>query len=267
MKSGSDIHSQFADDFSLRKVAYLLGDYTPPPMASFDPAGRWQQSYTMFVLNRPTGNKVGEFSLERAVKGRQSFALSVRTRRFGNSGFSLFQQAEIQCRTDTLATPVSWVFDTKMARDAADQPYLGSGRRLSAAVANGALVVRDRWRTRKTSIDGPYSNEWTLLEAVQRLPGKQTKDLDYTLIGEYDTPQPGHRLAYRTHAQVTFASGPAQLTGYYDLGPAVVPTVYWIDEHRRLLFVCTGLVVYALNATNGMTGQCPEKYRTYQSKA
>lgn len=265
MTSGSSIDSQFADDFSLRKVAYLLEDYTPPPVSRFDPSGRWQQSYAMFVNQHEKGMKLGEFSLERAVEGGQNFALTVQARRFGNSGFSQFQHAEIRCRTDALATPVSWVFDTKMARDAGDQPYLDSGRRRSAAVANGALAVRDKWRTCKTPIDGPYSNEWTLLEAVQRLPGERTKYLDFTLIDEYDAPQPGHRLAYRTQAQVTLQNGPAQLTGYYDLGHAVVPTVYWVDKHHQLLFVCTGLMVYALSATNGQAGQCPEKYRSYQS--
>ena len=266
MESGSDIQSQFKDDFSLRKVAYLLADYEPPPIGDFDPTGKWQQSYSMFVQEGPSSPKVGEFSLERAAEGRQTFAVTVQIRRFGNSGFSQFQRAEMQCRTNSLATPVSWVFDTKMARDLDDQPYLQSGRRRNAVVANGALVTRDKWRTSKAVLDGLYSNEWTLLEAVQRLPGEHTQDLDFTLIDEYDTLQPKHKLAYRGMAHVTLHSGPAQFMGYFDLGPAVVPTTYWVDERHRLLFVCTGLMVYALSATNGQTGLCPDRYTAYQRK-
>lgn len=114
---------------------------------------------------------------------------------------------------------------------------------------------------------GPYSNEWTLLEAIQRMPGRSMQEVEYTLIDEYDTPQPGHRLSYRTQAQVTFQSGPAQLTAFCDLGRALVPTVYWVDEHHRLIFVCTGLMVYALTETNGRSGSCPNHYPAYSTKA
>jgi hypothetical protein len=220
----------------------------------------------MFVSEGPAATKVGEVSLERAPKGEQNFTLTVRTRRFGNSGFSQFEQAELQCRTDAFATPVSWVFDTKMARDQNDGPYLESGNRRNAAVVNGMLAVRDRWRTGKTELDGPYSNEWTLLEAVQRLPGEQTKGFDFTLIDDYDAPEPGHRLAYRGKAQVKLRSSPEPLTGYFDLGRALVPTTYWVDRHQRLLFVCTGLMVYALSATDGQAGLCPDRYIAYQAK-
>ena len=267
MTADPEIRRQFADDFSLRKIAYLLGDYEPPPIGDFDPAGQWQQSYAMFVMEGPGGNKVGEVSLERVPKGQQNFTLTVRTRRLGNSGFSQFQQAELQCRTNTVATPESWVFDTKMARDPGEQPYLQSGGRRNAAVANGTLAVHDRWRTGKTVLDGPYSSEWTLLEAVQRLPGEQTRDLDFTLIDDYDTPQPGHRLAYRGTAKVMLRSGPEQLTGFFDLGHALVPTTYWVDRHHRLLFVCSGLMVYALSATDGQAGRCPDRYTAYQDPA
>jgi hypothetical protein len=267
LSADPDIQVQFADDFSLRKMAYLLGDYELPPIGHFDPAGKWRQSYAMFVSEGPAATKVGEVSLERAPKGEQNFTLTVRTRRFGNSGFSQFEQAELQCRTDALATPTSWTFDTKMARDGGDEPYLESGNRRNAAVVNGALAVRDKWRTAKTEFDGPYSNEWTLLEAVQRLPGEQTRGLDFTLIEDYDTPQPGHRLAYRGNAKVKLRSGPEQLTGYFDLGRALVPTTYWVDEHHRLLFVCSGLMVYALSATDGQAGHCPDRYTAYQDPA
>lgn len=267
MTSGPNNDSQIANHFSLRKVAHLLEDYAPPSTGHFNPAGQWQQTYTMFVLEGPWGRQVGEFSLKRVPKGHKKFDLTVRTRRYGNSGFSQFQRAEIQCRTDTLATPVSWLSDTKMARHLDDKPYLDSGRRRTAAVDNGTLRIHDAWRTRKIPLPGVYSNEWTLLEAVQRLPGNRTSELNYTLIDEYDTPQPAHKLVYRARAQVSVNSGPLELTGYCDLGHAVVPTTYWVDEHHRLVFVCTGLMVYALSATNGQAGNCPRRYRAYGYRA
>lgn len=267
MTADLDILAQFADDYSLRKMAYLLGDYEPPPLGHFDPAGQWQQSYATFVQEGSGGDKTGEFSLERSPNGQQNFALKVEIRWFGNSGFYHFKQSELQCRTDALATPVSWVFETKLARDGNDAPYLESGGRSDATVLGGTLSVHYKWGTAKTVLDGPYSTEWTLLEAVQRLPGEQTRGLDFTLINGFDTPQPGHRLAYRGKAQVKLRSGLEQLTGYFDLGPALVPATYWVDRHQRLLFVCTGLSVYALLATDGQAGYCPRRYTAYHDPA
>jgi hypothetical protein len=189
--------------------------------------------------------------------------LTVQYRSLGISGISLFEHSILYCRADTLASPVSWQFATKMARHAAEKPYLRSGWQRSANVTNGVLAVSNKSHTRKTMIHGLYSNEWTLLEAVQRLPGESMKPIDYTLIDEYDTVEPGHNLAFYTRAHVKFRNGPMVLTAYRDLGRAVIPTVYWVDPHGRLIFVCTGLVAYALAATNGHHGECPLQYPPY----
>lgn len=258
--SASGILSQVKADYSLRKLAYLLENYAPPSAAGFISTGKWRQDYIMFLVQPTVTRAVGRFSIDRVSRGPDNFVLTVRTQRVGSSGYSQFQHAEMHCRTDLLSSPVSWLFDTKMALTPEDKPYLLSGRRYSASVKNGTLLIRDNLRTSRTAINGLYSNEWTLLEAVQRLPRHSSVSIDYTLIDEYDTPQPGHRLAYRTRAKVNLQSGPEDLIAYYDVGHAVVPTVYWIDTHDRLLFVCTGLMVYALTATNGQPGICPEHY-------
>ena len=187
-------------------------------------------------------------------------------RSHGNSGFSLFQRAEIQCNLDALATPLSWFFDTKLAREANDPPYLQSGSKRSASVRNGVMMVGGRLRTTSMVLKGAYSNEWTLLEAVQRLTGENTQNIHFTLIDEFDTPQPAHTLTFRDKVNVPLKSGPAILTGYCDLGTAVVPTTYWVDENHRLIFVCSGLTVYALNMTNGHPGQCPDRFSSSASE-
>jgi hypothetical protein len=264
MTASFDIKPRSERDFSLRKVANLLMDYSPPPIGDFEPSRGWRQSYTIFDLEG-AGNKVGEFSVERRQKRRETFTLILHIQRIGNSGYSQFQHAEIQCRADTLATPLSWIFDTKMARNPNDTPYLESGKRCSAGVSGGALAIRDGLRMRRTSIDYPYSSEWTLLEAVHRLPGEKMGEMKFTLIDGFDTSQPGHRLFHSGKTQVKLQSGLAELTSYCDVGPAVLPTTYWVDEHHRLLFVCAGLRVYALNASNGRVGKCPIQYQKYLS--
>jgi hypothetical protein len=262
MTASSDIQPQRRTGFSLRKVANLLGEYSPPPSEGFDSSKDWQQSYTMFDLEGQ-GVMVGEFFLERKATKRETFALTVQIQRHGNSGYSQFQHAEIQCKTDALATPVSWIYDTKMALKPNDTPYLKSGKRSSAVVSGGVLAIRDGLRIRNSTIDGPYASEWALLEAVQRLPAEKMGEMNYTLIHGFDTVQPGHRIFYGGKVQVDLQSGPANLTCYCDLGSGVLPVAYWVDEYHRLLFICAGLRVYALSTSNGRTGKCPIRYLKY----
>ncbi len=260
MASDADSFTSKVSDFSLRGLDGLAEQYSPPPIGNFTPNGYWKQSYAMFVLVPLGALKVGEFSLERKVKGPTDFMLAATIRRYASPGFSHFQRAEIRCRLDALATPVSWLFDTKLAREATAPPYLQSGRRRSASVHNSVMMVRDRLRSTNIVLDGAYSNEWSLLEAIQRLPGEMTPNMHYTLIDEFDTPQQAHTLIFRDKVNVPLKNGTILLTGYCDLGTAVVPTTYWVDEHHRLIFVCSGLTVYALTATNGHPGQCPDRF-------
>lgn len=252
----------FAGDFSLRKVVNLLPRYAPPPPGNFEAVSAWTQHYVLYLLQAAT-HIVGDLSLKRTPKGKSDFTLDVAIRRNGNSGYSQFEQAELQCTTDNLATPSAWIFDTKMAKKATDPAYLQSGRRRTATVTGSTLSIRDGFHFRKDSIKGAYANEWGLMEAVQRLPGDKTSPLAFTLVDDFDEPEPGHTLVFHTQEQVEFKTGPALLTSYLGVGPGIVPTVYWVDEHHRLIFVCTGLKVYALDTTNGHSVQCPPHYAPY----
>jgi hypothetical protein len=216
----------------------------------------------MYLLTGPP-LMVGTFSVKRTPNGSRGFQLDVMTQRSAQSGFSHFQRATMQCSVNALASPSSWVFETKMAKAAEDKPYLESGRTRNASVADGTLVVRSGSRVHKTPIAPDYSNEWSLWEAVQRLSGDKLKPISYTLIDEYDTPQSGHTLTYRGQQQVDCQSGPLKLTSYMDIGQAVVPTTYWVDEHNRLIFMCSGLQVYVLMATNGQSVPLPPRYPLY----
>lgn len=252
--------SDALSDFALSGVKGLTNEYVPPPFERFDPDGSWTQTYAMYVLIPRESIRVGEFTLVRQPQGSNTFTLGVYPRRLSVSGFSQFERAELHCRSDALASPVTWVFDSKLARKASDPPYLQSGRRFTGMVRNGVLMIRDNIRTTRTPLHGAYGSEWTLLEAVQRLPRQHTRTLSYTLIKQFATPEPFHTLAYRDLVTIDLKDGPLKLHSYCDIGSGVIPTTYWVDEHNRLVFVCSGLQVYALTAVNGLTGQCPQRY-------
>lgn len=259
----ADTTERLADevsDFALRGLKGLTKEYIPPPHGAFYPEGSWNHSFAMYWLIPRGAIKVGEVTLVRREKNSNGFILGVQPRRFSVSGFSQFVRAELHCKNNALASPVSWVFDSKLARNAHDRPYLQSGRRSTGTVRDGVLTIRDRFRTARTSLEGAYGSEWAIMEAVQRLPRERTPALDYTLIKQFGTPEPSHTLSYRDQVIVPIKDGSLKLHSYCDVGASVIPTTYWVDEHDRLVFVCTGLQVYALNVTDGATGHCPRHY-------
>jgi len=247
-------------DFALFGLKGLTQSYIPPPLERFDPEGSWTQSFAMYWLIPRGAIKVGEVTLVRSAKSSNGFVLGVQPRRFSVSGFSQFVRAELHCENNSLASPVSWVFDSKLARNEHDRPYLQSGRRSSGVIRDGVLIIRDKLRTSRTALSGAYGSEWALMEAVQRLPREHTPAMEYTLIKQFGTLEPAHTLTYRDQVTVPLKKGSLKLHSYCDVGRAVIPTTYWVDEHDRLAFVCTGLQVYALNATNGKAGYCPRRY-------
>lgn len=255
-----DIFAEEVSDFALRGLKGLTMEYVPPSVGEFDPRRSWTQSYAMYWLIPRGAIKVGEVTLIRRTKGSSGFVLGVHPRRFSVSGFSQFVRAELHCKNNALASPVSWIFDSKLARNVHDRPYLQSGRRSTGIVRDGVLMVRDNFRTARTPLSGAYGSEWAIMEAVQRLPREHTPTMHYTLIKQFGTPEPSHSLGYRDQVTIPLKDGPLKLHSYCDIGTAVIPTTYWVDEHGRLVFVCTGLQVYALNATNGRNGHCPPRF-------
>lgn len=233
------------DHFSLNKIDSIISDYLPPD-EDFDPSGSWRHEYDWYGI--PAGRPwvFGSLILQREAGFDGLSRLTVDSRRQGKSGFSFFVHAEFSCQNDVLATPLSWNSSSKMAKEAGDKPYLNSLLEKRAIVEGNNLRIKVGEHHTEANIESPYTSKWCLMDAVQRLGGVETGSIDFSLVDEVDQVRQNQTLTFQKRASVSMSGGGCEMDAYIHIGHGVIPTVFWVDEKGRLLFVVSGLEILVL---------------------
>jgi len=241
--------NQAIERYPLRSLVTALRTYDPPS-GPFEAAGSWDQTWNVYALGgRAAGARpVGTLTLQRRVSGKDATLKVAYDKSLGAAGRQTIA-ATLHGRADhPLATPTEWTFRIDLL-DAAGQPvpHTHVRKRAAAAAENGTLTIRDAVRTQTLRVAGPYTVNWCLFDALQRLPRAETQPLAFTLIDHFDQPKPETTLAYRKPMRVGIAGGKTVSTHAYEqFGRGNVPWVYWVDEAGRLLLVVAGLEGYML---------------------
>jgi len=234
---------------------YPLGSLLPalrtfkPPAGAFDPAGSWEQTWRVCTLagRAAAVRPVGRLTLRRQVAGRQA-QLDVLYVRNVTGGRQEVTGSLAYPAADPLARPTRWSFRTRLF-NTRNQPIPGTDIARRAAFADGRITVADDTETRTIDPAGPYTVNWCLFDAVQRLPGREAQPLAFTLIDHFDQVKPETTLAFRQATDVQVAGGKTIATRVYEqLGRGNVPWVYWTDTSGRLLWVVAGLEGYIREA-------------------
>lgn len=205
----------------------------PPAPSGFKPDGNWQQSYRIWTCHgyRESGNEnVGALRLERKIQSARTFLLRVSQAVSQTDGLIANIEANIQCRTNTLASPVRWeVRSTFVGSDGKKIPELASKKTGTATAA----------------IDRSTS-DWCLFELVQRLDYAQGMSMDFDLLEGLEISKPKHRLTYRGILP-TRIEGVGRIHSFSQLGSGILPTEYWLDDNHRLLCVISMNKAYILD--------------------
>ena len=216
---------------TLAGIRQFLNKFTPPG-GSFDPAGAWKQSYIIQLEDYPTPSGWIEIQHSGGELHVESLVIH------GNGG----QQttASIQCASDPLASPRSWKLELVM-RDPAGQPIAVTRVVQEASVKGDAVEMTYGGRKHALKVPRPFTSNWSLFAAVQRLDAKQTRPtLRARRRSGSAEAEPGV-VADRENKTVEAAEGkPLGLTGFQRIGEGVLPYQYWLDDQHRLLFVQMG---------------------------
>jgi len=180
----------------------------------------------------------------------------------------------VEGKADGLATPIRWQAQS-CVHDTEDKPIEDTRLQETGEAGERGPRVKVGGKTARVSVEGPFTFDWCLFEAVQRLPGEALEPLAFTLIDRLSREAKAEqRLAFRTAATVelggkrvwreekqTLEAGavyrpvPARegatataLRAYNQTGRGILPVVYWVNEQGRLLFALSGLIGYVLNA-------------------
>lgn len=214
------------------------------PQGGFDPLAAWEHHYTALVLGparlaaSENPHPGGSLQLRRTPAGDGRFTLAVEQRIGSRAGSSLVTQARIECAADRLATPRAW--DLHTCIEAGGTPVAETAVAETGLAREGAVTRRGQ-AERTIPTPGPFTCNWSLLEAVQRLPFDGGAPIAFDLIEDLELLKPEQRLAPVGPVTLALAAGPVRLHGFRQIGRGILPTHFWLDDAHRLIAVTGSL--------------------------
>lgn len=241
--------------FSYSALGPFLGQFQPPT-GPFDPSGAWEHRYAVCIIipAQDTGqlNRAGWLRLKGQPADAGTFQLEVELAANMNDKTVYSVSARLTCATNGLSTPRRWDLKTQIL-DPQRQPVEYTPNTETGEVANG--VIRRRG-ARERTIPEPaaWTCNWSLFDAVQRLPGNDVEPLTFTMLEELELLKPNQRLAYRETVELKFGDRSTRLHCFEQIGTGILPYHYWLDDRRRLLFAVGGLRAFLFDPTAGIGG-------------
>ncbi len=222
-----------------------------PPKGNFDPSKPWRQSwgvYSVARIGKAGGPRTGRLTLVRRAGQDGKVAIDVEYGRQLIGGRHKVAGA-IEIRPNSvLSTPVGWWFESRLL-DAAGKTIANTKMKKTGLLKEDDILITCGQDVQKIKVTGPCTTNWSLFDAVQRLPREKTKPQRFTLIDHFDQIKPGYLLSYRKTMDVSLGGQKLRLVAYDQVGRGNVPWVYWLDRQGRLLFIVAGLEAYVLESS------------------
>ncbi|HUV67292.1 MAG TPA: hypothetical protein VMW24_25605 [Sedimentisphaerales bacterium] len=209
-----------------------VDNFAPTP-ANFKPDGNWVNKYRIWTCHgyRESGNQdVGSLRVSRRAGSNETFTLEVHQEVVQTDELTNVIDATVECRNDHLASPVQWNLSSR---------FLGKDGDYTSELSN-RKDSRGYQRADRTTGD------WCLLEAVQRLAFEKQSFLSFDLLEGMSISKPGHRLFYRGALSMKTGDRDMPLYCFVQLGSAILPCEYWLDDLHRLLAVISMNKAYIL---------------------
>jgi hypothetical protein len=152
--------------------------------------------------------------------------------------------AEIRCRQDVLATPVSWRVRNRFGRDWKILDHLTMEE--EGASEDGGARYAIGGRSFAIPLGPTWTCDWGLLEAVQRMRWDGKDAIRFDLLEKLRLPKP-EQLIFRNPALDCRIEGVGSLRCVSQTGRGILPFDYWVDAGGRLRFVATLHVAWILD--------------------
>ena len=211
------------------------------------PAGAWTDTFRIWACHgyRESGNEnVGFLKLQRTpAQSDGVFTLNVLQKIQNDAGIAHWLDAQIQCRTDRVATPIKWRLKSTF-HDPAGRTVHELGTEQTGRVRDRTIETQTRGKTRTIKAARPVTGDWCLLEAVQRMPCEETDPVRMDVLKEMDLLQTDHRIAYIGLESVVRQGADMPLYRFHQWGRGMLPYDYWLDQNHRLQVFVTLSIAY-----------------------
>ena len=227
--------------YSLDLLSDCLKDIQVPG-EPFDVNGEWERNYTMWNPARGKSAKserLGSLRIHRKLTPDRNIRLQLTqiTKMAGANG-SGQSKAGVTCKADDLCTPIQWKIDSEVLDPQGKQVPL-----TAIGVSNRA----DRMK-----VTGRLSSNWSLFDAVQRLPF-DSKTIEFTVLEELELLRPEQRLSPGATAEVELGGRMVKLHSFEQIGRGILPITYWLDDSHRLIIATGGRRAFLFDSETGGT--------------
>jgi len=226
-------------------ISQAFSSFTPPA-APFDPGGPWTHVY-QDLTTRSLKNPQGELTIKHLPAGK----LRIENFRNCKQGFRSYTFADLNCNNDQLRSPNDWTVETKVSKTPDAPAHMNSGLVKKGSIAGSKFTVKSTGHSRTVELPGPTTCKWCLLDAVGRMALLGTKEVNFSLLDEYDELCPEQNIRFTGNAKVKTRNGMIDIKTYQHTGIATVPGVFYIDSAGRVLFYMAGMQLLSLTKTIG----------------
>ena len=212
------------------------------PAESFDPNGEWVHNYSIWNSARATNaasERLGSLRIHRKLMPNGRIRLQVtEVAQMSKGNGSGVIKAGVTCEANDLTTPIRWKTDSEVLDRQGKQVDL-----TAISVSNNAA---------KMKVPGRLSSNWSLFDAVQRMPF-DSKAIEFTMLEELELPRTEQKLSVGQPAEVELGGQMMKLHSFEQIGQGILPITYWLDDNHRLIIATGGRRSYLLDSVGGGT--------------
>ena len=229
---------------------FKIANTFSPVEKNYSPAGSWEHLYRIWGgqgwIDHNYRN-IGTLKLERI--GRESgqrFMLRIQQKVVHLGGIVHTIAAEAECHQNEIASLIEWNLTSTMT-DTSGNPVPELNLNYEGRMKSGAIEKTVNGITSTLSTDGPVTSDWTMFEAIQRMPFGKPQTGVFNSMDGLTVLKKNHRLHYREQHAENMKKQNYALRNFYQLGYGVLPYDWWVDENHRLLMMISTNRIYFLD--------------------
>lgn len=232
-----------ASDILLRKlVSNKIED-------NFDPFSNWTNRYRILPVTyfQFANETIGYLVIKKRIKNDKSFELQIMQRLRVKEESHFFSahilKATILCRNDAFATPEQWEWTSSYKHQNSNTEILRLQE--TATYTDGRLERETRNGVFHAAIQGYFSLEWCLLDAIQRF--HHVLMSPFTMLDKFSQLKPNqHIIPNNDNNKSQFNKEGLHLTRYIQSNKDISNHEYWLDMNNRLIWFSDGMRMFLL---------------------
>ncbi len=243
------------NEFSLLKLERLLPEYNFPAIASFS-TDAFALMYDLYNMYHTNDSFAGRMKMTERVRGKKRIN-DFHNERLANNGvmdrskqFRYFVSGNVVCNNDNTFTPEKWDVSSKIALTADAPAYMDTGLTNNGTAKNKQVRIKTAGKNIRLRYDNDALTwKWGIISLVQTMAKNNVNALQFASLDEFDICYNNQSVVHRKNSTIDCgAAGDIEFKVFEHLGEGIVPTVYWVDDKNRTVFVITGMESYLLKA-------------------